>query len=93
MIFSFKDKDLKNCYETGNCRRIRQDLVRRTLRKLEILDAATCLDDLRSPPGNRLHGLEGDRKEEHAIAVNGPWRITFKFESGNAHDVALEQYH
>ena len=93
MISTFKDKHLENCYEFGNCRRIKQDLVRRVLRKLEILDAATCLDDLRSPPGNRLHGLEGDRAKEHAIAVNGPWRITFEFQDGNAYNVALEQYH
>lgn len=93
MIKTFQDKDLEDCFENGNCRKIKQDLRNRVLRKLDALDVAGCLEDLKSPPGNRLHPLQGERKGTWAIAVSGAWRITFEFEDGDAYNVALEQYH
>jgi len=69
------------------------DIARRALRKLEAVHAASQLDDLRVPPGNRLHALKGDRAGQHAIAVNDQWRVCFRFEKGDAYDVELCDYH
>jgi proteic killer suppression protein len=63
------------------------------LRKLLILDAAESLDDLRSPPGNRLEKLAGNRAGQHSIRVNDQWRICFRWEGGDAYDVELTDYH
>jgi proteic killer suppression protein len=62
-------------------------------RKLDQLDAVTTLDDLRVPPGNRLHALEGDRAGHHAIRVNEQYRIIFRFDGHDAHDVSCTDYH
>ena len=66
---------------------------RSELRKLEYVDLATSLDDLKVPPGNRLHALKDDRKGQHAIAVNDQWRICFRFVDGDAYDVEICDYH
>lgn len=63
------------------------------LRKLRQLDAAMTLDDLRAPPGNRLKALAGDREGQHAIRINDQFRICFRWEAGNAHDVEIVDYH
>jgi proteic killer suppression protein len=62
-------------------------------RKLDQIDAVTKLDDLRVPPGNRLHALEGDRAGHHAISVNDQYRIVFRFEGRDAHEVCCTDYH
>jgi len=54
---------------------------------------ATSVEDLRVPPGNRLHALKGDRKGQQAIAVNDQWRICFRFVDGDAYDVEICDYH
>ena len=54
---------------------------------------ATCLDDLKVPPGNRLHELERDRKGQYSIAVNDQWRVCFRFVDGDAYDVEVADYH
>ena len=65
----------------------------RAARKLEYIDLATQLDDLKVPPGNRLHALEGDRKGQYSISVNDQWRICFRFLDGDAYDVEFCDYH
>jgi toxin HigB-1 len=62
-------------------------------RKLQMLDDAYSLEDLRSPPGNRLEALHGDRKGQFSIRINGQWRVCFRFEDGNALDVEIKDYH
>lgn len=62
-------------------------------RKLDALHAATALNDLRVPPGNRLEPLRGDQARRHSIRVNEKLRITFRFESGHAWEVRCEDYH
>lgn len=93
MIKTFADRLTHELYATGKSRRIPPGIVRRATRKLEYLHLATCLDDLKVPPGNRLHALEQDRKGEYSIAVNDQWRICFRFEGGDAYDVELTDYH
>lgn len=61
--------------------------------KLEILDAAEALQDLRVPPGNRLEKLSGDREGQHSIRINNQWRICFVWQQENAYDVEIVDYH
>ena len=63
------------------------------LRKLLVVDAATSLEDLRLPPGNRLEKLSGNRNGQHSIRINEQWRICFKWEQGDAFDVEIVDYH
>lgn len=94
MIKSFVDKQLERCWQKGDCQKIRPDLKRRVLMKLDSMDAATCLDDLKHPPGNHLHPLQGKGYEGcWAIAVSGPWRLVFVPANGHIYDIRLEQYH
>lgn len=62
-------------------------------RKLQMLDKAACLDDLRSPPGNRLEALKGDRQNSYSIRINSQWRLCFSFEHGEARNVHIVDYH
>lgn len=61
-------------------------------RKLQMLNRATRLDDLRVPPNNRLEALTRDRAGQHSIRINDPWRLCFRFEGGNAFDVEIVDY-
>ncbi|KXF75054.1 Killer protein [Paramesorhizobium deserti] len=69
------------------------DLVRPAIRKLTILENAVLLDDLRSPPGNRLEALKGDRKGQHSIRINNQWRICFIWADAGAENVEIVDYH
>ena len=80
-------------YATGKSRRLPPDVVSRARRKLEYIDLAARLDDLKVPPGNRLHALERERTGQHAISVNDQWRICFRFADGDAYDVEITDYH
>ena len=62
-------------------------------RKLDMLDAANQLRDLRSPPGNRLEALKGDRRGQHSIRINNRWRICFVWRNGDAEQVEIVDYH
>ena len=68
-------------------------MQRIALRKLRQLDAAITLGDLRVPPGNRLERLRGKRSGEWSIRINDQWRICFRWEGGDAHDVEVVDYH
>ena len=68
-------------------------LRRVALRKLLLLDAAESLDDVRVPPGNRLEKLAGDREGQYSIRINNQWRVCFRWEDGDAHDVEIVDYH
>jgi len=93
MIKTFADGHTQSLFETSRSRRLPPDITRRAVRKLEYVDLATRLDDLRVPPGNRFHALEGDRKGQYSISVNDQWRICFRFVDGDAYDVEITDYH
>ncbi|MCG6656230.1 type II toxin-antitoxin system RelE/ParE family toxin [Halomonas campisalis] len=93
MIKSFKDKQTATIASGRMSRRLPQDMQRNALKKLRQLEAADSLDDLRIPPGNRLEALHGDREGQHSIRINDQWRLCFRFEDGNAHDVEIVDYH
>jgi len=89
MIKSFTDQRTQELYISGKARRFPPDVAKQAARKLEYIDLAIRLEDLRVPPGNRLHALEGDRKGPYAISVNDQWRICFRFVDGHAYDVEV----
>lgn len=96
MIQSFVDattEDIFNGKDSKAARKIEKVIWPVVRRKLDMLGAAVRLDDLRVPPGNRLEALKGDQKGRHSIRVNERWRITFRFEDGNSHEVCCEDYH
>jgi len=62
-------------------------------KKLIVLDAATEINDLKAPPGNRLEALKGARKGQHSIRINNQWRICFKWKDGDSYDVEITDYH
>lgn len=69
------------------------DLLRPAIKKLLMLDAASVVEALRSPPGNRLEALEGDRAGQHSIRINQQWRICFVWRDGEVFDVEIVDYH
>ena len=93
MIKSFADADTERLFKRERVRRFPAELQRAMLRKLVILDAAESLDDLRVPPGNRLEKLKRNRAGQYSIRVNDQWRVCFRWERGDAHAVAIVDYH
>lgn len=69
------------------------NLVRSAERKIAMLDAASSLEDLRIPPSNNLERLSGDRMGQHSIRINRKWRLCFRWDGTDAHDVEIVDYH
>jgi proteic killer suppression protein len=93
VIKSFRDRDTERLFQRRPVRKLGSDIQKVALRKLRMLDAATVLDDLRLPPGNRLEKLKGDRAGQHSVRINQQWRICFRWRSGDAYDVEIVDYH
>jgi proteic killer suppression protein len=93
VIKTFADKLTKELYESGKSKRFPPGIWERAVRKLEYLDLATSVNDLKVPPSNRLHKLERDRAGQYSIFVNDQWRVCFRFEDGDAYDVEITDYH
>ena len=74
-------------------RRMPSSLRKATFRKLQMLDAACSLNDLRVPPGNKLEALQGNRKGQHSIRVNSQWKLCFIWKNGEAREVEFCDYH
>lgn len=92
MILSFRHKGLKRFFETGDQRGIPAQHAARIRRQLDVIDAATVIEDI-DLPGYDLHELKGKRKGTWSIKVSGNWRITFQFRDGDASALDLEDYH
>lgn len=93
MIRSFGDRDTELVWLRESARRIDPRIHKAANRKLRQLDAATSLNSLRVPPGNRLEALKGDRKGQHSIRVNDQWRICFVWTDAGTENVIIEDYH
>ena len=93
MIKTFADKRTKELYESGKSKRFPPGMWEQALRRLEYLDLATSVTDLKVPPSNRLHKLERDRAGQYSISVNDQWRVCFRFGDGDAYDVEITDYH
>lgn len=92
MIRSFGDKDTEKLYNQNDVRKFRA-IERRARRKLEMLDAAQILSDLRVPPGNRLEALKGDRRGQYSIRIDKQWRIVFLWSDAGPTHVSIVDYH
>ena len=93
MIKTFADKRTRDLFLKGVAKRFPSDITARAVRKLEYVDLAARLDDLRVPPGNRLHALKDNRKGQHSISINDQWRVCFRFVDCDAYDVDVCDYH
>ncbi len=96
MIVSFGDDATEDLYHgrtTHNVRQFPPAIIRTALRKLDMLNAADRINDLREPSGNRLEALKGDFKGYHSIRVNDQWRIIFQWKDNNAYRVSITDYH
>lgn len=91
MILSFKDEDTRKLYETGENRRF-ASIARVALRKLDMIAAATKVETLRVPPGNRLEQLKGRRKGQWSVRINDQWRVCFTWIGANAMNVEIVDY-
>ena len=93
MIKIFQDKETERIFNRLLSRKLPQNIQHLARRKLVVLDAATELNTLRVPPGNRLEALKGNRKGQHSIRINDQLRICFKWKTGDAYDVEITDYH
>jgi proteic killer suppression protein len=91
MIESFVHKGLKELFEEGKSARVQRALHSRIIRRLDAIDSATSIEDLKVP-GFNFHGLEGVPKR-YSIHINGPWCLTFEWRQDNAYRLNLENYH
>ncbi|ASV10509.1 plasmid maintenance system killer [Leptospira santarosai] len=93
MILSFLDKECETIWLGKISKKFPKDIQRTAKRKLIHLDSAKTLEDLKIPPGNRLHSLSGDRLGQHSISINMQYRICFIWQNGNATNVEIVDYH
>lgn len=93
MIKSFKCKETAKVSQGQRSRKFPADLLRRIEMRLDRIDAAVELDDLRCPPSHHLEALSGDRTGQHSIRVNKQWRVCFVWSNGSASDVEVVDYH
>lgn len=96
MIVSFSDRATEDLFHGRASRRalrFPRDIVAAALVKMDLRNAAASALDLRSPPGNHFEALKGDLKGFHSIRVNDQWRLVFRWDGSNAHEVRLDDYH
>lgn len=93
MIRSFGDFETERVWRGERSRKLAPDIQDRAYIRLKMIDAADFLDDLRSPPSNRLHALKDEREGQHSISINMKWRICFAWRNGGADRVEITDYH
>ncbi|MET1111547.1 MAG: type II toxin-antitoxin system RelE/ParE family toxin [Allosphingosinicella sp.] len=93
MIASFADEETERIWKGELSRKLPDDIQNRALVRLRMLNQADTLNDLRNPPGNRLHALKDDRAGQHSISINRQWRICFVWRDGGADGVEITDYH
>lgn len=93
MIKSFADKETEKVYRRVYSKKLPGDIQKAGLRKLRMLNNARSLQDLRSPPGNRLEKLKGDREGQYSVRINDQWRVCFVWLDDDAHQVEITDYH
>lgn len=92
MIRTFRCKDTESLFNDIDVARFR-NIERVIRRKLMYLNQARSLSDLRSPPGNRLEALKGDRRGQYSIRINDQWRLCFRWDDNDAFEVEITDYH
>ncbi len=92
MIKTFRCKHTQSLYEGQSPQKF-QAIQKQAERKLQMMDSAATLEFLKSPPGNRLEALKGDREGQHSIRINSQWRICFVWTDCGIEDVEIVDYH
>jgi proteic killer suppression protein len=93
MIKSFKDKETEKVYNREGSHKLPRDIQQVALRKLRMLNNVKSLNDLKVPPANRLEKMKGNREGQLSIRINDQWRICFKWQNSDAHEVEITDYH
>lgn len=93
MIISFKHKGLENFFTKNQTKGVIASHTKKLKQILAILNAAKNIDDIKSVKSLRCHKLAGNKKTEHSVWVNKNWRVTFRFENGDAYILNYEDYH
>jgi proteic killer suppression protein len=93
MIKSFRCSETEKIFRREFSRKFPDDIQGLAFMKLNAIDAAVHIQDLRLPPSNRLEALKGDRKGQWSIRINNQWRICFEWSDGHAENVEIEDYH
>ena len=93
MIKSFRDAETEKVFNRRFSKRLPTEVQTGALRKLRMLNNVHGLNDLRSPPGNRLERLSGEREGQHSIRINDQWRVCFVWRDGDVHQVEICDYH
>ena len=93
MIISFGDKETEKIWNGLVSRKFPREIQEVARRKLRMINNSISITDLKIPPANKLENLKGNLKEFHSIRINSQWRITFKWENGNAFKVEIIDYH
>jgi proteic killer suppression protein len=93
VIRSYRDKLTETIADGSVTKGFPANLVRHAQRRLTMLEAAAILDDLRSPPGNRLEALKGNRAGQYSIRINEQWRTCFVWTDGGPENVEITDYH
>ncbi|NKQ36552.1 MAG: type II toxin-antitoxin system RelE/ParE family toxin [Chloroflexi bacterium] len=93
MIKTFCDTVSEDIFHGRRIRRLDAKLAKKARRRMELLNAATRIEEMYFPPSNRFHTLQGFQPTRYAIRVNSQWRITFEWQDGHAFDVCFEDYH
>ena len=93
MIRSFADKESERLWSGRRNRELPEDIQKRAMAKLALLNRAKSLADLQAPCSNRFHSLTGDRNGQHSLSINMQWRICFVWKDGDAHRVEIADPH
>jgi len=93
MIKSFKCKETEKIFQRQLSQKLPNEIQRKAMKKLWMIDASPDIHSLRVPPSNHLEIFKGDRKGQHSIRINLKWRICFHWKSGDAFDVEIVNYH
>jgi proteic killer suppression protein len=93
VIKSVRDRETEAVFRRQFSRRLPPDIQQVAYRKLRMLNNAHSLEDLRVPPANRLEKLRGEREGQYSIRINDRWRICFRWQDGDAHEVEIVDYH
>ena len=93
MIISFKDKETEKIWNGTVSTKLPFEIQQTARRKLRMINNSQNINDLRIPPANRLEKLQGDLKNKYSIRINDRWRIIFRWESNNALETGIVDYH
>ena len=93
MIQSYRCKETAKIFETGFSRKFPVSIMRSAIIRLAMLNRSGKLEDLKIPPSNHLEKLSGDREGQYSIRINNKYRVCFRWQENNAHEVEIVDYH